>query len=71
MSHWIDPNFDPLEELHHCKQELLAVKQEQLRLQHNVYEIARAFNQQSDLVKQLLDQNRDLNEILQGRKFRS
>jgi hypothetical protein len=71
MTRLFDPNFDPLEELDFCKQQLLIVKQEQLQLQHNIHEIARAFNQQSHLVKQLLDQNRDLNNILQGREFRS
>jgi hypothetical protein len=71
MSRMFDPSFDPLEELHYCKQELLRLKQEQLQLQHNVYEVARAFNQQSSLVKQLLDQNRDLNDMLQGRSYRS
>jgi hypothetical protein len=70
-SHWIDPSFDPLQELHECKQEILSLKQQQLEFQHSLWEVARAFNQQSQLVRNLLDQNRDLNNILQGRSFRS
>ena len=70
-SHWIDPSFDPLQELHDCKQEILQLKQQQLEFQNSLWEVARAFNQQSHLVRQLLDQNKDLNSILQMRQFRS
>jgi cell shape-determining protein MreC len=70
-SHWIDPTFDPLQELHDCKQEILTLKQQQFEFQHNLLQVAQAFNQHSQLVKQLLEQNRDLNDMLHGRSFRS
>lgn len=45
-----DPNFDPLERLELC-----------LKNQH---ELARAYNDNFDTVKQLLHQNRQLNDML-------
>lgn len=44
------PSFDPLEALE--------------RLQHNTVELARAHNGQSEIIQQLLNQNRQLNQLI-------
>ena len=53
MSHWIDPSFDPLEELHQTKQKLAL-------LEANFLQLVMAHNQQSDLIKQIYSQNTQL-----------
>jgi predicted RNase H-like nuclease (RuvC/YqgF family) len=50
MTNMFDPGFDPLQKLE------LALKNQQ--------EIARAFNSHSDIVKQLVHQNAQLNELI-------
>ena len=71
MNHWIDPSFDPMQDLHDCKQEIAELKRQQYQVHNNIMEIARAFNHQTEMIKKVLDQNKDLNDILQGRSFRS
>jgi hypothetical protein len=53
MSHWIDPSFDPLEELHQAKQKIAL-------LENNFLQLVMAHNKQSDLIKQIYDQNTQL-----------
>jgi hypothetical protein len=53
MTHWIDPNFDPLEELHQTKQKLAL-------LENNFLQLVMAHNKQGELIKQIYDQNTQL-----------
>lgn len=52
MTNMFDPNFDPLEQLELC-----------LKNQH---ELARAWNSQSETLKQLVHQNSQLNTMLKS-----
>jgi nitrous oxide reductase len=56
MSHWIDPKFDPLEELHQTKQKLA-------HLESNFMQLVMAHNKQAELIKQIYDQNTQLLEM--------
>lgn len=52
----IDPDFDPYEELMLCK--------------HNTHELARALSHQSQLLKELSDQHRELIAVIRDNQRR-
>lgn len=54
---WVDPSFDPMEDLHQAKMTIL-------QLQHNERVLLGAINEQSQMLKDLSLQHRDVTAIL-------
>jgi hypothetical protein len=54
MTKWhIDPTYDPMQDLEDCKQNIEMLK-------GNVLQVAAAYNDQSAMIQQLINQNRGL-----------
>jgi hypothetical protein len=58
MTKWyVDPTYDPLQDLHDCKTDIAMLK-------NNILQVAAAYNDQSDTIKQLMEQNQKLVKMM-------
>jgi hypothetical protein len=64
MNHFVDPSFDPLQDLRTAQEEIAFLKKEVFQLQANFHKLVQAHNAQSNLVKQIAGQNTELLEQL-------
>jgi mevalonate kinase len=58
MTKWyVDPTYDPLQDLQDCKTDITMLK-------GNILQVAAAYNDQSDTIKQLMEQNQKLVKMM-------
>lgn len=64
MKHFIDPSYDPMQDLQDAKEQIEFLKRELFELQGNFHRLVQAHNAQGNLVRQVAEQNTQLLEQL-------